>query len=123
MLGHFHEIVGESPGRLDTRILAPADLKNLFWFPSYGHLNMPDGSKSHFPCTGPALKLKILRTNCPFECGGGSKSYLDNAQMNVDFDSVGLPYNSTALEWNKSGKAGFSINIQVLTTVCTSGSF
>ena len=34
VLGHFHEIVGESPGRLDTRILAPADLKNLFWFPS-----------------------------------------------------------------------------------------
>ena len=51
VLGHFHEIVGESPGRLDTRILAPADLKNLFWFPSYGHLKMPDGSKSHFPCT------------------------------------------------------------------------
>ena len=40
---------------------------------------------------GPA-KLKILRTNCPFECGGGAKSYLGNAQMNVDFDSVGLPW-------------------------------
>ena len=50
VLGHFHERVGESPGPLDMRILAPADLKNLFWFPSYGHLKMP-GSKSHFPYT------------------------------------------------------------------------
>ena len=32
VLGHFHERVDESPGRLDTNILAPADQKISFGF-------------------------------------------------------------------------------------------
>ena len=80
VLGHFHERVGESPGRLDTRILAPADLKNLFWFPSL---------------TGPnhiSLTLENFKKKLPVWVWGESKSYLGNAQINLDFDSVGLPW-------------------------------
>ena len=52
VLGHFHERVDKSPGRLDTNILAPADQKISFGFQALAIWRCPTGpnhiSLAHF---------------------------------------------------------------------------
>ena len=64
VLGHFPEKVGESPGRLDMRILAPADLKKSLFVSEIRLIEDVQRVQIKFPLhiLGP-VKLKISPTH------------------------------------------------------------